>query len=100
MLNTTVEENRITFETDEFSTYAIIYSDENVSGIINDVVNKINLIDMTKLIGSKAHIVSTRDSYEALTEEQKELVTNYEILVNAEIEYNRLYNQAISNIKK
>ena len=100
LLNTTVEENRITFETDEFSTYAIIYSDENVSGIINDVVNKINLIDMTKLIGSKAHIVSTRDSYEALTEEQKELVTNYEILVNAEIEYNRLYNQAISNIKK
>ena len=92
LLKSTVKDNVITFETDKISTYILAYSDD-------DVITKIELIDIQRLIGSKSRIVSARDSYDALTETQKEFVTNYENLVNAENEYNRLYNQAVSNSK-
>lgn len=99
-LNTKVENNTITFETDEFSTYALVYSDENATDVVNTVIARINLIDLQKLIGGKSRIALARDSYDTLSDTQKELVTNYEILVRAENEYNQLYNQAISNSKK
>ena len=56
---------------------------EEVSAVI-DAIGKVNL-------DSKNAIDNARAKYDALTEEEKSLVLNYEILAKAEAEYNEIF---------
>ena len=63
---------------------------------------QVNVIDMiseieTVTLESESQIAAARAAYEALTEEQKALVTNYDQLVNAELTLQTLKQQAIAD---
>ena len=65
----------------------------------NPQVNVIDLISEieTVTLESEPQIAATRAAYEALSEEQKALVTNYDQLVNAELTLQALKQQAIAD---
>ena len=67
--------------------------------ISNPQVNVINLISEieTVTLESEPQIAAARAAYEALSEEQKVLVTNYDQLVNAELTLQALKQQAIAD---
>lgn len=62
------------------------------SSNVEDVINKINLIgDVT--LDSQEAIVDAEKAYNALTEEEKKLVTNYQTLVDARKKFDQLYQE-------
>ena len=71
-----------------------VFTDDEMAQI-NDVIEKINAIgDVT--LESEPAIVEARAAYDALSDEQKSAVTNYETLVLAEQELAELKNPAES----
>lgn len=84
-VNYTIEGNEILISVDNFSEFAFInQTDVNA----DEVVEKINSIGKVEYSSEcKAKIDDARTSYDALTTEQKSLVTNYNVLVSAEYAY-------------
>ena len=65
---------------------------------VDDVIAKIDAIGKVKLDkDSKAKITAARAAYDALPDELKELVTNYETLTKAERRYKQLKDKANSS---
>lgn len=65
---------------------------------VDDVIEKIDAIGKVKLDkDSKAKITAARAAYDALPDELKELVTNYETLTKAERRYKQLKDKANSS---
>ena len=61
------------------------YEDLLAAKAVDDLIDEIGCVT----IGSKQKIEAARDAYEALTDEQKALVTKLDVLEAAEVEYRR-----------
>ena len=80
----------VTFEDGEASTsVSILPSDEEVAKKIVDAIDAIGMV--TENSGDK--IKAARKAYDALTTEQKKLVTNYKVLTDAESTYDLLVSK-------
>lgn len=73
------------------SNYNVLVSAEaSFEGFaVNSCISRIADIDVVSL-ASGDKIILARTEYDLLTDEQKKLVTNYDLLVAAEVEYNNL----------
>lgn len=62
---------------------------------VEQVIQQINLIGLVEAnIDARTKIAQTRELYESLTEDEKELVTNLDVLVSAEEVYHELASDA------
>lgn len=73
----------------ESHTYTITVEDEGVKANASDVEKKINAIGEVNL-NSSSKITSARKAYDKLTDIEKTLVTNYDVLTAAEVQYREL----------
>ena len=65
------------------------------------VIEKISAIgEVKKDNDCENAIVSARSAYDTLTDEQKTLVTNYDVLTNAEVKYKELPQTGMSGFHK
>ena len=81
--------------TDAEATYKGL-DDQAKADVVKTLINNIGTVEYTAT--SKAKIDEAREGYEALTEDQKALVTNYQDLTNAEATYADLRTTAITNV--
>lgn len=72
-------ENANTFTYAKLDTATVIWT-----GVVNSVIKLINAIPADVTINDAAAISAAREAYNALTDTDKELVTNYSVLVAAE----------------
>jgi len=82
-----VSTQTLSFESDKFSTYGILFSNalvDNLIALIDTIVQPTTLLD-------EASIQSIRDQYDALTPEQQAMITNYQKLLDAENVIEGLY---------
>ncbi|MCR5741083.1 MAG: hypothetical protein K6G38_01290, partial [Gammaproteobacteria bacterium] len=68
--------------------------EENIKNVV-DKITEIGSVEYSEECFNK--INSARNLYDALTDEQKEAITNYDSLTQAEKEYYELANEAIAN---
>ncbi len=73
-------------------------ADKEAAGKVIAKIDEISEIEQTNECENS--IVAARSAYDALTDEQKQLVTNYEKLVKAETEYSMLPQTGYSGIHK
>ncbi|MBO4572457.1 MAG: Ig-like domain-containing protein [Clostridia bacterium] len=96
-MNATFENGKVTFTTNHFSTYAVIFEEEHEESSVNDVIDLIAAIGTVEYTAeSKGKIDEARAAYDALTAGQKALVDNYETLTTAESTYAALKAEAES----
>jgi hypothetical protein len=81
-LDTTYEPitNTLTFETDRFSTYGVMYS----NALVDDLIGLISAIPQPPTLADKSSIEAIRAAYDALTPTQQAMITNLQLLINAE----------------
>ena len=72
--------NSVTFSTDKFSTYGILYS----NALTDDLIDSINAIPVPPTLADLASIQAIRADFNNLTAEQKLMITNVQLLINAE----------------
>jgi hypothetical protein len=81
-LDTTYEPitNTLTFETDRFSTYGVMYS----NALVDDLMGLISAIPQPPTLADKSSIEAIRAAYDGLTPTQQAMITNLQLLINAE----------------
>ena len=72
------------------AAYNELRQNKDVAITVEDAISAIGDVEYTE--ESKAKIDAARSQFDALTDLQKELVSNYELLVNAEARYEELVN--------
>lgn len=80
----------------DLSDVKLISQEEYDQLVANEVINLINQIQTVSL-DSKDIIEKARKAYDALTENQKRLVTNYQVLLDAESKYASLISNQDNN---
>ena len=76
-----------------------IYKELDDKAVANVIIGLINDIDEVEYPTSKDMIDVAREAYDALTADQKALVTNYSTLTDAETEYNNQKVTGANNVK-
>jgi hypothetical protein len=72
--------NSVTFSTDKFSTYGILYS----NAITDELIARIDAIPVPPTLADLASIQAIRADFDNLTDVQKAMITNSQLLINAE----------------
>ena len=70
----------VTFSTDKFSTYGVLYS----NAITDDLIDRINAIPVPPTLADLASIQAIRADFDNLTASQQAMITNVQLLINAE----------------
>jgi hypothetical protein len=70
----------LTFSTDKFSTYGVLYSNQ----ITDDLIARIDAIPVPATLQDLATVQAIRADYDSLTPSQQSLITNIQLLVDAE----------------
>ncbi len=85
-------EGTIYYKNDSGYLFAVKLADSVFVKDVEDLINAIGKVEFTD--ECKAKIDAARAAYDKLTDEQKALVNNYDVLTAAEAEYNRLKYEA------
>lgn len=72
--------NSVTFSTDKFSTYGVLYS----NAITDALMARIDAIPVPPTLADLASIQAIRADFNNLTDAQKLMITNVQLLINAE----------------
>ena len=72
--------NTLTFDTDRFSTYGVLYS----NALVDDLMDLINAIPQPPTLSDRASIEAIRAAYNDLTPEQQAMILNLSLLEDAE----------------
>ena len=72
--------NSVTFSTDKFSTYGVLYS----NAITDELMARIDAIPVPPSLADLASIQAIRADFNNLTDAQKLMITNVQLLINAE----------------
>ena len=72
--------NSVTFSTDKFSTYGVLYS----NAITDSLMARIDAIPVPPTLADLASIQAIRADFNHLTAAQKLMITNVQLLINAE----------------
>jgi hypothetical protein len=70
----------LTFSTDKFSTYGVLYSNE----VTDDLMSRIDAIPVPATLQDLATVQAIRTDYDNLTPAQQDLITNIQLLIDAE----------------
>ena len=70
----------LTFSTDKFSTYGVLYS----NALTDDLIGLINQISQPTTLADLSLVLSIRDQFDALTPAQQAMITNLTRLTSAE----------------
>jgi hypothetical protein len=95
-LDTTLDPSGLTlsFESDKFSTYGILYSNT----LVDDLMALIDALSQPITLLDESNVESIRAKYDALTQAQKDMITNYPKLTSAEDVLDGLYEEIIKTI--
>ena len=79
----------LTFSTDKFSTYGVLYSNQ----VTDDLMSRIDAIPVPATLQDLATVQAIRSDYDNLTPAQQDLITNIQLLIDAEATLQELQDE-------